>query len=120
MTTSYATFDLEDLLREFGDLDTIRELVTIVRADLATYGDRLSEALAAGDYAALRETAHAIKGAVSNVSARHCRDLADGLDRGLKAGESGVVGVVPNLLLECHKLRAELGLWLESAQDAAH
>ena len=48
---------------------TVRELVAIVRTDLAAYADRLSAALAAGDYATLRETAHAIKGTVSNVSA---------------------------------------------------
>ena len=48
MTTSYATFDLDDLMREFGDGDTVRELVTIVRTDLAAYADRLSAALAAG------------------------------------------------------------------------
>ena len=117
MTTSYASFDLDDLMREFGDGDTVRELVTIVRTDLAAYAERLSIALAAGDYATLRETAHAIKGTVSNVSARTCRELADTLDTGLKAGKSDVVGLVPGLLLECQKLRAELGLWLESAQD---
>jgi len=116
MTISYATFDIDDLMREFGDVDTVRELVTIVRTDLAAYADRLSAALAAGDYATVRETAHAIKGTVSNVSARACRDLADRLDGGLKAGKSDVVGLVPGLLLECQKLRAELGLWLESGQ----
>lgn len=120
MTTSYATFDIDDLIREFGDVDTVRELVTIVRTDLAAYADRLSSAMTAGDHAALRETAHAIKGAVSNVSARTCRDLADRLDGGLKAGRSDVVGLVPGLLLECQKLRAELGLWLESAPPDAH
>jgi HPt (histidine-containing phosphotransfer) domain-containing protein len=120
MTTSYATFDLDDLMREFGDGDTVRELVTIVRTDLAVYADRLSASLAAGDFETLRATAHAIKGTVSNVSARPCRELADSLDTGLKAGKSDVVGLVPGLLLECQKLRAELGLWLESAQDHAH
>ena len=120
MTISYATFDIDDLLREFGDVDTVRELVTIVRTDLAAYADRLSAALAAGDYTALRETAHAIKGTVSNVSARTCRELADCLDGGLKAGRTDVVGLVPGLLLECQKLRADLGLWLESEQAPSH
>jgi HPt (histidine-containing phosphotransfer) domain-containing protein len=120
MPTSYATFDLADLLREFGDGDTVRELVTIVRTDLDAYTGRLSAALAASDHATIRETAHAIKGTVSNVSARTCREIADDIDTGLKAGKPDVVGLVPGLLLECQKLRAELGLWLESAQQPSH
>ncbi len=119
MTIAYVTFDLDDLLREFADVDTVRELVTIVRTDLSVQGDRLSAALAAGDVATLGATAHAIKGAVSNVSARACQDVAETLDDDVKAGKSDVGSLVPVLLLECQKLRAELGLWLESApQDA--
>lgn len=120
---AYRTFDSQEVLAEFGEVAVVCELVAIVRADLETYAAAISGAASLHDLARVRESAHAIGGAVANVSSTTARALADDIESRVKAGDATAVADVPRLVLECHKLRAELGLWLVSlgcAQPPSH
>jgi HPt (histidine-containing phosphotransfer) domain-containing protein len=115
---AFESFDAEDVLNEFGDEAVVAELATIVRADLETYIAELTTAIATADLKRVRELAHTLKGAVGNVSAKPAQELAGRIDQGLRAGDTAVTGLVPDLLVQCHKLRAELGLWLTTLRPA--
>jgi HPt (histidine-containing phosphotransfer) domain-containing protein len=111
---AYHTFDPDDLLAEFGDVAVVCELVDIVRADLQTYLGEIGEAAASQNAERVRELAHAIKGAVANVSAETAQRVAATIEARLRTGDRTALADVPSLVLECQRLRAELGLWMEA------
>jgi hypothetical protein len=120
---AYDTFDSEEVLAACGEVAVVCQLVAIVRADLETHAAAISGAASLHHLARVRESAHAIGRAVANVSSTTAQALADDIESRVRAGDSTAVADVPRLVLECHKLRAELGLWLVSlgcAQPPAH
>jgi HPt (histidine-containing phosphotransfer) domain-containing protein len=59
----------------------LRELLDLFWADSPRMLDEIEKAIAAGDAAALRRAAHALKGSVANFSASHAVDAARRLER---------------------------------------
>jgi HPt (histidine-containing phosphotransfer) domain-containing protein len=116
---TFATFDLEDVLREIGDETVAAELAAIVRTDVTSYADALEAAAAGGHMTRVRELAHAIKGAAGNVSANSVCDLASRIDNGLRTGQVEAGPLAPALAAECRRLVAELDQWVALLQ-AAH
>jgi HPt (histidine-containing phosphotransfer) domain-containing protein len=115
----FDTFDVEEVLREFGDEHTAAELAAIVRADVTAYAAALQEAAAADDLARVREVAHAVKGAAGTVAAGPVCELASRIDTGLRRGETAVAQFAPALVAECGRLAVDLGTWLGALQAPA-
>jgi two-component system, sensor histidine kinase and response regulator len=79
--------DEEELLQRVdGDRAFLAELADLFRADYPEQIRNLQEGIAKGDSEKVRNTAHALKGALSNMAAKHATTLASSLEI---AGESG-------------------------------
>lgn len=63
-----------------GDRDLLMELTAIFLADHPERIAELSRAIAAGDAAAIQQTAHTIKGSVAGFGAHRARSLAERLE----------------------------------------
>jgi len=104
-------FDRARLLdRVGGDRKAVAELSAIFRADAPKQVARIREAIRAGDAAALRAAAHALKGAVSNFAAAPATDAALRLQKIGEAGRlAGAEAAVGELEREVDALLAALG-----------
>ncbi|MBM7568975.1 ATP-binding protein [Paenibacillus sacheonensis] len=75
----------EALQRVNGKRDILLHMLKLFVNDYRTFGERLQEALQAGDYAAARRMAHTLKGVAGNLSADALYAAAWQLERLLKA-----------------------------------
>jgi HPt (histidine-containing phosphotransfer) domain-containing protein len=102
--------DLPRLLeRVGGDRKALAELVRIFRADSPKQVARIRSAIQESDAAALRATAHALKGAVSNFAAPLATEAALRLQKMAEAGRlAGAGDVLEQLEREIDALLASL------------
>lgn len=91
------------LERTGADMELARELITLLLRDLPNLTETLDKAVAAGDAKTLERTAHAIKGAVANFSARPSVAASESLER---MGRFNELGQAPAALIV---LKRELG-----------
>jgi two-component system sensor histidine kinase/response regulator len=99
--------DAERLLeRVGGDRRALARIVRIFRADSPAQLGRIAAALAAGDAAALREAAHALKGALANLAATRAAQAALRLE---KMGEAGRLERAAAALSELERELGQVG-----------
>jgi CheY-like chemotaxis protein len=106
--TPAATFDRADLLgRLYGDRKMARELVDLFQVEFPQQLAAVRAALAKHhDGTALKRAAHAIKGALANLSAPKGRALAEALEMLAGTGDFGAVaGVVVELEKEVERFK---------------
>ena len=102
----HPSFDESVLIGQFeGDKDLIREVVDVFASDAPTQIALLKEALLAGDADAVRQRAHALKGAASSVGAIALRELSRGAE---EAGGAGDLASVAPLVGAMDRALAEL------------
>jgi two-component system, sensor histidine kinase and response regulator len=91
----------EELLQRVdGDRAFLAEIAEIFRGDYPKQIRILQESIEAGDSERIRHTAHALKGALSNLAAEHATALATSLEG---AGVSGNPSDVSRILVELEK-----------------
>jgi len=84
-----AIFDWEGVLDTFlGQAETVSGLLGRFSAKARGQVEELAEALAAGDFPRFRETAHSMKGAAWNLSARRLGDAALAAERAGSAADA--------------------------------
>lgn len=115
------TFDADHFLQRLdGDLQLAREIADLFLEDVPTLLDRVGSALTAADPEALRQAAHALKGAVANFEAQRSFELARKLE-GL--GQQGTIQdaaeALSELQNELEQLREELGSFLDIGSGSA-
>jgi HPt (histidine-containing phosphotransfer) domain-containing protein len=97
------------LARVESDLELLSTLVGVFKADRPMLMSDIEEALVAGDAAALGETAHTMKGALSVFGVEPARSLAEQLET---AGRSGRLDSARGIYEELERavVEAEEGL----------
>ncbi len=114
-------FDPEEVCRWYdNDMETIQELIGLVRADLPRYVERLEAAADMGDLKTVARFAHTIKGAVGNVCALRLCGVTEALELGARGGD---VVRVASLRADFHAssmaLLDELGAWVSALDSRA-
>ncbi len=75
-----------DALNDDGEADVVSEVFRLFLADVPARLDAIALAASAGDAAALRRAAHALKGSAANIGAIHVRDTCLALEQAAVAG----------------------------------
>ena len=94
-------------LRAMMPVEALHDVVAACIADTRASVDALENQVRAGDTAAVRQSAHRIKGAASMVGATHLASLAAGLEMGGDK-EAATPVVLNNLLSACNELERML------------
>jgi len=91
--------DYDDLLNRLdGRRETIPRFLGLFRDGIARQREELATAVASGDPAAVRLSAHAIKGAAANIAALRVREVAARIEREAYEGRfDSAVALVPDL-----------------------
>jgi histidine phosphotransfer protein HptB len=109
---------LPDELRQMaegGDVEVVREVLTIFRTDTATRLQSIQAALASGNSAQVRMQAHTIKGSASQVGAMGLAELCRRIER--EAAEGRTAGL-PALIGELETCVAAVSRAIAAGQDA--
>ncbi len=117
---TYTTFDAEDVMQQFEDPDVVCQILGLLKADIPRYLAECQDALAAGDHTTAQRAAHTIKGAASNVSAHQACDLAKAIEMALRAGQTDVSPLVPQLASACGQLLDDLTAWEATLRGQSH
>ena len=97
-TVSEVTIDLPDLMaRVDGDLIFVAELIEVLREDCPRKLNALRAALEESDASGVKQTAHGMKGALGNLSAKRAASLAARLEL---LGATNELDGAPDLLWE--------------------
>lgn len=91
-----------------GDMELFRELADIFVTDSTSLLEKIQESLDNGDAAAVGKSAHTLKGAVSNFSAKKAFDTALTLE---KIGKTGDLAEAPDAF-------KDLKIEVQHARDA--
>lgn len=78
----------ELLGRVEDDQELLAELLALFQEDLPTSRAALQEAVAQGELHEIERTAHALKGMLANLSAKHTAALAAAIESAARAGDS--------------------------------
>jgi HPt (histidine-containing phosphotransfer) domain-containing protein len=118
---SQPAFDPDEMCRWYdNDMDSIRELVGLVLADLPRYATQLEAAADAGDLPTVARFAHTIKGAVGNVCALRLCGVAEALELGARDGDvSRVSGLRHDFRRSTMALCDELAAWIDTVTPRA-
>lgn len=114
MPASEAAVDRELVLslRSLGDgdgTDMVVELIRVFLEDIHARVESLRNALAVGDWEAIRRTAHSIKGSSANFGAHTLVELARQTESGISSGNAdGLPGLVEAIAAETHRVHGEL------------
>ncbi len=86
-------FDRPDFLARLGDdEELLREVVELFLEDAPQQLESIARAVAAGNAADIAPSAHQLKGAAANISARRAAEAASRLETAAKSGDSIVAG----------------------------
>lgn len=98
--------DVEKLRRRLdGDEETLRQLATAMRSDLASRLEDMERALAARDAAAAVAHAHGLKGSLGSMTAERGARLAKGLELAARAGDWSLFArALPLMRAEARKI----------------
>jgi CheY-like chemotaxis protein len=94
-------------LRAMMPVEALHDVVAACIADTRASVDALEKQVRAGDTAAVRQSAHRIKGAASMIGAAHLTRLAAGLEMG-GYKEAATPAVLKDLLSACNELERML------------
>jgi HPt (histidine-containing phosphotransfer) domain-containing protein len=109
-----APVDVVELRRQLGDDDElIAETIQIFLEDYPLQLQHVAAAVATSDAQALRRSAHALRGAASNLWAVHVVEIARRLER---QGESGALGGAEELVA---RLEGEMARLAAALTDVA-
>jgi HPt (histidine-containing phosphotransfer) domain-containing protein len=114
--------DFDQLLATVGNEASIREITPIYLTDNEKYFAQLTEAVQAGDTAAVRSNAHAIKGASRNFRAKRLMDVAGRIERAGREGNMEMAAsILGELKTEYEKVVTFLSQpdWIEIAKNQA-
>ncbi|MEW5723676.1 MAG: Hpt domain-containing protein [Thermodesulfobacteriota bacterium] len=104
---------LQDLVA--GDLDLLREIITLYLSGLPQRMSQIKEAVAAGQARDLERAAHGLKGASGNFQARHVIEAARRLEAMGHQGDLAWAGETLNILeKEVERVRSFLTRVLEA------
>jgi len=111
-----AVFDRQELLQQLdGDIDFAQELAGSFLTNCAGHLARMHDAFSDGDCAALREEAHAFKGALANLRARRAQEAARMIEQMARAGDlTHASEAFTKLRAEIEVLKASLASVLDS------
>jgi two-component system sensor histidine kinase/response regulator len=95
----HADFEMAELLaRVDNDRELLRELLDIFKEDTPRHLETLRDAVARGDAAKVASEAHALRGMLSNLSAKKAAAAAGTLERLAGQGHAGDFAVCFSLL----------------------
>lgn len=100
--------DLKDVLdRVQDDKELLLELLDIYQEDFVTKRQALGEAVAAKDFAKIKEVAHSMKGASGNISAKRMHETCLQMEQLARAGDiSGIPGLVQTIDSQFEEVKA--------------
>ena len=108
----FDTFDLDQVLSDFGDTATGPSWRAIVRTDVAECASSLEQAAGDCNLDRIRDVAHAVKGAAGAMAAGAVCELAGRIDTSLREGDVSAARLAPALVVECRRLIVDLETWL--------
>jgi len=109
-TAKYEPIDRVRLLKQIeGDVDLLREIVSLFLADYPRRLGELKDAVTRGDSKAVSSAAHSIKGSVASLAARPCYEAAQRLEQMGSSGDlTGVGAACATLEAEVERLKTAL------------
>lgn len=114
LRTQRAAIDVRELLARLdNDRESLQEIVEIAREDLPKLATELRGAIAAGDSSGSAAHAHALKGMLSNLGARHAAGSAARIEHFAKQGDIlQAAGLLGEFEAEAAVVIPELELYL--------
>lgn len=108
-----APFDAVLLLREYGDEDLVCDLARLLVDSVPDQIDAVTNAVNAGDGAALRKAAHKLRGSIAAFGMANAVERARQLEAMGNAGDlSAARGLSDQLLADVRALRDSANEWL--------
>ena len=113
-----APFDSVLLLREYGDEDLVRDLAQLLVDTVPGQVDAVTNAVHAGDGAALRKAAHKLRGSIVAFGMAEAVERARQLEAMGAAGDlSGAEALSQQLVAEVQSLRDGASAWLTAGEN---
>lgn len=111
----------EALDRVGGDESLLNELIEVFFADYPMLASRLTDALARGDIASLREPAHTLKGSLSYLGVPGTARLAQKIESASKEDDAkAAIGLIERFMAEVEKLQEIMRTSCAPVAGAAH